>query len=151
MMIEVLRSIETAEPSVFYAWASWAVAVIASVALIRALAYLVKHWTYTHWLDVLGVCGALISSLTYATYYTLLLLGFITTAVSPILLRPVNVGLFAGLVLLARLVVINNKILRELEEINSALLFIFENWRPDERPDKPVDGIQLSPNPVSGD
>lgn len=151
MMVEVLRYIETAEPSLVYAWASLFVTIIASGALCVALAYVLRYIAYSHWLDVLVVIGALVACLTYATYYALLLGGVVTTAASPVLLRPVNVLLFAGLVLLARLVVVNNKIAREKEEIASVLLFITENWPTENFPDERMDDIQLTAYSVSSD
>lgn len=148
MMLEVLRyfqDLETGDPSLTYAWTSLVVTLVASVALWRALGYMLKNRHYSHWLDAMVVLGAAIGSLTYAIYYALLLSGWVTTAASPILLRPVNVFVFAGLFLLARLVVLVSELLREREELSSSLLYLQENWY--ER----VDDIQHPSLPVSGD
>jgi hypothetical protein len=121
MVIEWLNEVAQQSPSLTFTWSSFLATAGAAVALAVALGYLILHWEYTKAIDILGTALALFSSLMYSGYYALLIAGVVPSAISGIVLRPVNTLLFGSLILMAGMVVNSNKVTRQLIELNSML------------------------------
>jgi len=119
VVVEWLNELAQSSPSLVFAWSSLAATAVATVCCFGVLLYLVWYRKYTAAIEYVGISLALFSSVAYSLYYGLLIADLIPSSISAIVLRPVNSLLFGSIIIMAGAVVQNNKMTRQLIELNA--------------------------------